>query len=394
MARIRGTNYMPSSGGGLDSVTGLLSYWYPPPPRPSRRGMCAFSLSQIASEIRMMQSARINNIRLIGSFYGWVIHRRMYMDNLAQLAVLCSQHGISITYQVWTTTQVALGPLINVLRVTPPLASGENLQLLRNINYADTLYDATFPRPLPPGEDWAASIYSEPGNEFFLVYGTDYRQWPLRLPSLIQAYLKDIGTFFGRDPRGIYVFESYDLFNEPDTLKPAQNPTRTFRLIADSYALLAVHHRGGSPSCTVGFAGNGLPTMALFDVLRRPPYSVPLSYFSYHIYPGFGSALKTFKNSAQALVVAGRRRGVRVVCSEFEGVYYTPKLLPEYLSILEGMGIDGQMWGFIQSNYFARGVPVDGVVVPIWPGNFVGPESFWISDRRAVDAVQSWGSRA
>ena len=212
------------------------------------------------------------------------------------------------------------------------------------------------------------------------------------LPALIEAYLADIGAFFGRGGPGAPVFHAYDLFNEPDIVVPFA-PWIINRFIADTFVLLSRAH-GGLPACTVGYAGNSSGTVDLCDDLVNMR-GVPLTYFSYHCYPGGGgqAAIDQFRSLAVDLKSECHSRlGLEILCSEFEGVLHNPGLLPDFLRVLLELSLPAQMWGFVQSNYFAqqgaRYIAWDGVAVPTWPGSYGAPLGFSFTGDLA--AVREW----
>lgn len=372
----RGTNYTASIAFGTDKVLGMLPFPGGPHFRIFQDGGF-FDPQHNEDEIRALASYGINNIRLWGSFWAWVLNAPGYLQSLTTIARNCLKYGISITYVIWSTTATRDHGLMNgwIWPHSPNLGirSAMNWGRVRFALWGYSAGYAILEAPLvPDGEPWLSGDYDEPGNGLFR---TPHTAWDPYLLQFIDAYLEDIAKFFGTGP-GAPVIASYDLFNEADAdVDPNDRYIipRHHRLpfIHATYARLLTHHATvGSllPPCTVGWAFMSEYSKAATMYLTA--MGVAQSYLSSHSYAFPPLEFRREIRDARDFAAA---RGLPYVCSEFwsrrvpTGSSY-PRSMAPYLDVVSDELVGSQVWGFLAYNLFdiVNGVPqpVDGFITP------------------------------
>ena len=401
-ATFKGTNYFPSITWSRDSIRGLLSA------NGTLPGF--FHPVDTAAEIGVIAAAGLNNIRLFGSFYGWMIDPIDYLNNLQTLCAICNAAGVSITYVFWTTASDVV-PLTNqiIATFTPTPIGIANPSLHAAV--LNTVATDSRTTRVPPGEPWHMSVLCEPGNELFRLYPT-HTLWPNQLGTLAIAYVDQIARFFQRNQAGSLAFASYDVFNEPhiytntDPMSPESVATMAFiRACVDR---LRIWHPNAPRTVGTGAAD----TDGSFFGTLVSHQNIAQDYLSFHVYPPESlSFLTTLRAAANTALRVGRQ----VVCSEFEGVFWNPWRLPQFVAELltarrQFPGVIGaQVWGFLQSNFVTldgalvprRGLEwrspidpfVDGVIRPIASGSTPGSGVTSLPfDPNGLAAVQQWTS--
>ena len=374
----RGTNYTASIAFGTDKVLGMLPFPGGPHFRVYQDGGF-FDRQHNEDEIRALASYGINNIRLWGSFWAWVLDAPGYLECLATIARNCLKYGISITYVFWSTTAtVREGQMYEWVwsnRASLAIQDPGNWSRLSQLIWAYTAGNAARAASeglVPDGEPWLAGDYDEPGNALFWMPHTS---WDPVLMGFIDVYLQDIAKFFGTGP-GASVIASYDLFNEADAdIGPNDRHIipRHHRLsfIHATYARLLTHHATvGSllPPCTVGWAFMSAYSKAA--TMHLTAMGVAQSYLSSHSYAFPPLEFRREIRDARDFAAA---RGLPYVCSEFwsrrvpTGSSY-PRSMAPYLDVVSDELVGSQVWGFLAYNLFdiVNGVPqpVDGFVTP------------------------------
>lgn len=360
---IRGTNYWPSVALGIDVLLG----WYPQTPKqyePFSSGF--FSAAHNDQELAQIAASGLNNIRLFSSFWSWLMDPAAYLQSLHAIAANCARHKISITYTVWSSTGslgfapvVALEPLLDSLVAGAPHPQVRDLLIKLVVGSA---IEPSREAVVPAGEPWHGGALDEPGNPLF---DRPLPAWPSALVACLARYLSDIGRFFAEDSVGRHVFQSYDLFNEPDAIYEHEKPRRNnlFEFIVLTHDMLRSVHP--TADMTVGWAGVDLDEVELLQS------RVAVAYLSSHLYRfdvDLARDVAWISGSAQAM-------GLPYVVSEFWERRLDPsrpfaaRLGPQ-LDILGDAGVGWQMWGFLESNLFeqldpsAPGIEIDGLVRP------------------------------
>jgi len=169
-----------------------------------------------------------------------------------------------------------------------------------------------------------------------------------------------------------------------------------YQLIQFTFEVLNTAHPGSV--FTFGGGSPGPNAWAAFDRLVLK-HGVRLDYMSYHLFP---SRQGEFLQEALSMAAEARKRGIDVVCSEFEGVNWNPGQLPVYARDLSRVyaqfgNIGGQVWGFLQSNVVIAPSPRhpyapywDGVLAPVDPGNYDDPIFFNVFDDVGLVFIQRW----
>ncbi len=369
---LRGTNYTPGMQALFNNVVGML----PSPAEPGATAVGQFDAAMVDEELKRMRLSGVNNVRLLPSFWAWVIDRNGYMQCLKTLSRLCSQHGITITYQVWSSipktsavmsvSGVVSKELWTELSGSDPSAPTNygvlNGCLLRSIqHHQDFVIQGGY---IPAGEPWQSSIFDEPGNELIALSG-DYGAWPYNMKTRINAYLEQIAIFFATDPDGAAAFHGYDLFNEPDAIETIPI-TNYLQFIKTTYDKLSLHH--SDARFTIGWANDDWRADTYDEMAES--MGIGRTYYSFHSYTHpipFAERLKDRKAHAEAA-------GVDLVCSEFHRTDYTAGTLKYQLAALDREDTGGQIWGFLQSNLFLKwpsgSHPIDGLYIPsLLPGD-------------------------
>lgn len=378
----RGTNYVASIAYGTDKVLGMLPF---PGRSTFRVGQDGgfFDPQHNEDEILALATYGINNIRLWGSFWAWVLDAPGYLQSLATIARNCLKYGISITYVLWSTTatlregQMSEWVWGNRANVNLQLRNPQNWSRLYQLIWgytAGNVARAASEGRVPEGEPWLSGDYDEPGNALFRLPHTSWDP-SLSLRPFIDAYLQDLATFFGAGP-GAPVIASYDLFNEADVdlsrddvrVSPRDN---RLLFIQETYSRLRMHHATvGSrlPPCTVGWAFMSDYSKEATRILTN--MGVAQGYLSSHSYAfpplEFRQQIRDARDFAAA-------RGLPYVCSEFwarrvpAGTSY-PRTMAAYLDAVSDELVGSQVWGFLAYNLFdiVNGVPqpTDGFITP------------------------------
>jgi hypothetical protein len=304
------------------------------------------------------------------------------MNALAQLAAICNQHGVKITYVVWSAIGlnraalsadgVVSNELWHELANTSP-ANAVNTQIYYGCLIRAILLNQeflNFQGVFPPGEPYFFGVHHEPGNELIALSG-DYTTWPFAMATRIDEYLDSIGSFFSSDPVGMQAFGSYDLFNEPNGGANVSNiPIGNYlSFIKTTYDLLFAIHP--SAPFTVGWAGADQIVDAYETALVN--LGMATTYYSVHSYAGGD----TFDRELSARRAFASGRGVDLVCSEFYRTDFSAGTLKYQLATLNRLGAGGQMWGFIQGNTFVNYPPfgtyaLDGIYIPVLDPRVLG----------------------
>lgn len=368
----RGNNWIPGTSVTSDNVFA----WLPGPISPFSTLDGQFREEVVAAEVARMAASGLNSVRLIPSFWGFLIDRAAYIDTLGKIARICNAHGIKITYMVWSaiglsTPAVALdGSLTEELwhelvGTSPTAVTNPQLYVRVGARTLQTNAAASLLAPLPANEPFFSSLYHEPGNELIALSG-DYTQWPYGMAARVDAYLDAIATFFAVDPDGVLAFGSYDLFNEPNggfqlSNIPVSNYIQFIRTTENR--LLAIH---AGASRTIGWAGADAGTDQLELAARAAGYRG--TYYSFHSY----APVDSFRFQMIERKAFADTLGVEALCSEFHRMDATAGRLPWLVGALREIGVGGQVWGFLQNNTFGL-TPgggfeaIDGVFLPV-PG--------------------------
>lgn len=360
---IRGTNYLPSVSLATDSALG----WQPQTPsgyEPTRSGF--FNAAHNDQELAQMARFGLNNIRLFGSFWSWVMHPGQYLATLRAIAANCARHRITITYVTWNSTgSLGFDPGVALTKFFFDLTPGNPHPTVRDRLIQLVVGSAlSAPRSLatPPGEPWHGGVIAEPGN---VLFGVPLPSWPPPLLACSDRYLRDIAGFFATDEVGQYVFQSYDLFNEPEAAYSDDfgGRQRVFDFIVRTRDVVRDVHPDAQ--LTVGWAG------VVPDEVTELHARVPVEYLSSHLYRTDADLARDVTWIRDLAVSAG----LPYVVSEFWERRLDPlrpfrtRLGPQ-VDILAEAGVGGQMWGFLESNIFdqpdltAPGIEVDGMVQP------------------------------
>ena len=394
-ADLKGTNIFGSMTVGLDNMFGMLSNGAAP-----LAGQ--FDYAIVDAEIGRLAASGLNSIRFFPSFFAYVTNPAGYMDTLRDFCNICNNHGIRITYVIWSAIGlsrpapsadgVTSYELWHELIGTNPYATS-NLQVYNGAATRAILLNNEFSLMqgvLPPGEPYFSGVHHDPGNELLAISG-DYHAWPYSLDLRIDAYLTAIATFFTQDPAGIQAFFSYDLFNEPNGGANVYGaPLGNYlQFIKTTYDLLYGIHPNAE--YTVGWAGAGSEADALENSLLQ--IGVTTTYYSVHSYAGGD----TFERDMIARKAIADQRGVPLVCSEFYRTDFSAGTLKYQLAALANHGIGGQMWGFLQGNVFNNYDPygfqaLDGIYVPIPTPGPGAPVTFYPNNLQDVQAVSDWTS--
>jgi hypothetical protein len=328
-----------------------------------------FQRSHCEQEIQVLAAHGINSIRMVGSFWGWLADRDAYLDCLRQLARVCADSGVVITYALWNSTPWGHGavesPLVSwvggnipvpVPRRNPGLLSwmfdrgNEFSQLRRSLAGTGPIpWDEEDITQYPsPGPDW---LWDVGGHTVWNSLAALLR---VRLLDLVTEYMIETCKVFTPERLG-QALGSIDLYNEPDALFLPEGSAAMLRIPPVFSFLKYVHDlvREILPDalCTVGWAGVTAAGGSVNLNQHLKTYGVGVDYYSFHSYAdrsGFPVDLAT----AQALMPDP---GVPLVCSEFWKSDFRGHLASHFQA-LAGRGMGGQMWGFLQHNaYWADG---------------------------------------
>lgn len=363
---IRGTNYIVAT-----SLVNRFPMGWIPKTQTSYQPLSSgfYSERDVSRELEQIASLGLNNIRVFGSFWAWMVDRDLYLRVLDSLCRLCSRHRLSITYCFWSSTTVTAN-------MVPMLSATQNLGLISNartIGHYPALLsylawfcaDGTTGSPMPSGEPWNGGAYEEPGRELF---ERPFNAWaPASLVLNVRTYVEDVAHYFA-GPTGRTVFQSFDLFNEPDPIFDKYGQTNVLDFIAMTRSIARAAGLVNYAD-TVGWGGLGK------NVNTHGPRSVlPVTYVSSHIY----------REPAQlrSIVMQNRDLARSVGCPYVVSEFWEkrprnpmPQPLAPYLRIMSECLVGGQMWGLIESNSFIGGLEFDGVVRPV--RNYWSPGAPW-----------------
>lgn len=389
----KGTNYFANLTSSFDNLLGSL---------PASGGQLAgqFDPALVNAEVGRAAASGLDSIRYFPCFYAWIADRQGFMNSLGQLAAICNQHGVKITYTLWSAIGMSRPALSADGVISPELwhelpgsLPGDplNFQVYAGSIIRTILLNQEFLNlqgAFPPGEPSFFGVHVEPGNELIAQSG-DYTAWPFGMAARIDAYLAEIATFFSSHPAGVQAFGSYDLFNEPNGGANTYNIPIANYIVFIKTTYDRVHAIHPNAQFTVGWAGSD----AIVDVYEQALLAagVQTTYYSVHSYAGGD----IFERDVAARVQTARKRGVDLVCSEFYRTDFTAGGLAYQLAALRKLGAGGQMWGFIQGNTFNNYPPfgvhtLDGIYIPV--ANPAGPAPVLFLPNNPADrnAVEAW----
>ncbi len=359
---IRGTNYILASTLGNRFPMG----WIPKTLtryEPFASGF--YSERDVSAELRQIAALGLNNIRVFGSFWAWMVDRARYVQVLDSFTRLCVNNGLSVTYVFWSSTSVTgnMIPLLEklgALGLIAPPTIGRYPSLLPILASASASGTGL---PMPKGEPWNGGAFEEPGRELFDL---PLSAWvPPSLANNVRAYVDDVARYYA-GPIGRIAFQSFDLFNEPDPIferHPRQSRSRFGReanLVGFIAATKAVASAAGirNYADTVGWGGLGSNIK-----FHGRGGLLPVTYVSSHLY----RSPVALRSSIMRNRELARGVGCPYVVSEFwEKRPFSPGPQPlgPHVQVLSEFLVGGQMWGLIESNSFIDGREFDGVVRP------------------------------
>lgn len=379
----RGTNYVPNLAQSTSSATMMLDAGDPYMPG-------SYDSTIVAAEIARLQSAGVNSIRLLPSFYGWVINRSQYLANLDDLCQQCAAANISVVIQVWSAIGAteaapsldgATSPeLWHELVGSSPTAV-TNLEVYRGWDRRQTNFqrDRNSRGSLPPGEPGWATLLAEPGNELIAMSGDPF-MWPYAMAARVEGYLNDLGSYFSSSAPGAAALAGFDLFNEPDAW-PWIPIANYVEFIGFTYDRLVV----ACPSAQycVGWA-RGDASVDGFDQMLVAA-GVGRTYHSFHSYEN----PEVFRHEVIDRKAYADSQGLPLVVSEFHRTDWTAGVLRHLLDAVTDNGAGGQIWAVIQTNtfytYHGRTHGIDGLYIPTPDGL-----SFAVNNPKDTAAFLEW----
>lgn len=325
------------------------------------------------ASLDQLEAAGFNNIRVWGSFMGWVADPEGYLASLRTLARLCAERDIGITYVMW-----------NIIPAGAASGGGSAYDIVVGSSYLSstvtsalwTLADAWQGSPSAPDHiptnDVDLSHYPEPLTaEQWNSLGR-FGEWSdTTFQGLVRDYIVAMARFWGNDADGVAAYHSTDLYNEPNGVSlPGDAQANIYDFIAKMER--AMRDLQPNLCATVGWAAASSGRNTAVAAL-----GTRLSYVSYHgyAYSATPEEFATIAASLDASVETANDMGLPTVWSEFFVVPENRGQMQDYLDIALASGVGTQSWCYIHNrSQTDRGTtaggfswPLDGLITVTQP---------------------------
>jgi hypothetical protein len=358
---LRGTNYLFNSSLQKQADFSLFSS----PLDATEEGRYGtYSRANVVSELAYLAASGFNNLRIWPPFFGWIIDRVQFRDNLTHFVEQCRDLGLTLTWAFWNGVGNGIlwesRDLIEFTRGATGDVTNEGLY--KNLETLTQVFQDRHGQWVPRGKPWHLTGYPAPGNNL-LESGGDPESWSDRsmrdrVHGFVDELLDVIQTDAGRDT----LFQ-IDLVNELDGVGISLHDIVDFLDWNQTKVRLVLPEA----PLTVGWAFHDVPRYAKY-VAAMADRRIEVSRHSFHVYVREPAE---YESRVTPLLEWGSQNALPLMVTEF---YRTD--IAEWgrlrvgLEFFERHHIPTIMWGFINSNIYDdpdkpgnQGTPhLDGVV--------------------------------